>query len=165
MTTKRPFQSLPERRSVVRQPAFRKRRIMSSTFFGMGFRILAVAALLWLQAGVAIAQEAAATVDAQGVQHVAIVGGSYFFRPSHIVARANQPLEISVSVEPGVTPHDFVLEGADGQPLTDIKLGTQAQIVRLTLPAGTYPFYCPNRLLWFESHREHGMEGVLQVQE
>jgi len=106
---------------------------MSSSFLGMGFRIL-VAAALWLQAGAAAAQQASATVDADKVQHIAIVGGSYFFRPAQIVARANQPLEIVLSVEPGLAP-------------------------------GSYPFYCANRLLWFESHREHGMAGVLQVPE
>lgn len=127
-------------------------------------RILALAALC-LQMAAAGAQDVSATADADGVQHIAIVGGSYFFRPSQIVARANQPLEITLSVEPGMIPHSFVLEGPDGQRLADISLGTQEQTLRLTLAPGNYPFYCPNRLLWFESHRAHGMSGVLQVQE
>lgn len=127
--------------------------------------MLAAAALLWLPTGTATAQEAPATVGPDGVQHIAIVGGSYFFRPSHIVARANQPLEISVSMESGVIPHSFVLEGPEGRQLADVDLSTQAQTLRLTLAAGNYPFYCPNRLLWFESHRERGMTGVLKVQE
>lgn len=38
-----------------------------------------------------------------------------------------------------------------------------AQVIHLTLKAGNYVFYCPNRLLWFKSHRERGMAGVLQV--
>lgn len=137
---------------------------MSSTFLGIGFRILVIAAL-WLQAGTAAAQGVSATVDANGVQHVSIVGGSYFFRPSHVLARANQPLEIRLSVEPGLIPHHFVLKGPDGRQLADVDLSTRAQTLRLTLAAGSYPFYCPNRLLWFESHRERGMTGVLQVQE
>ncbi len=136
---------------------------MSSSFLGAGFRILVVAAL-WLQAGAAAAQQATATVDADNVQHIAIVGGSYFFRPAQIVARANQPLEIVLSVEPGLAPHRFVLEGPGGQPVADVELGTEAQTLRLTLAPGSYPFYCPNRLLLFKSHREHGMAGVLQVQ-
>lgn len=137
---------------------------MSSTFLGIGFRILVFAAL-WLQVGTTVAQEVPATVDANGVQHVSIVGGSYFFRPSHVLARANQPLEIRISVEPGLIPHSFVLEGPDGQHLADVDLSTQTQTLRLTLAAGNYPFYCPNRLLWFESHSERGMTGVLKVQE
>lgn len=130
----------------------------------MARQFLASAAL-WLLAGAATAQAVPATVDADGVQHIAIVGGSYFFRPSQIVARANQPLELTLSVETGLVPHSFVLEGPDGQRLAEVTLGSQQQTLRLSLPAGSYPFYCPNRLLWFESHRAHGMAGVLQVQE
>lgn len=137
---------------------------MSRTFPGLACRSLAIAAM-GLLAGTTAAQEAPASTDADGVQHISIVGGSYFFRPSQIVARANQPLEIRVSVEPGVIPHRFVLEGPDGQRLADMSLDTQEQTLRLSLPAGSYPFYCPNRLLLFKSHREHGMAGMLQVQE
>lgn len=137
---------------------------MSRSFFGMGFRILALA-VLYLLAGTAAAQEAAAAMGDDGVQRIAIVGGSYFFQPSQITARANQPLEITLSVEPGIVPHSFVLEGPDGQRLAEVTLGSQPQPLRLTLAPGSYPFYCPNRLLWFESHRDHGMAGVLQVRE
>jgi hypothetical protein len=30
---------------------------------------------------------------------------------------------------------------------------------------GIYPFYCSRKLLFFESHREKGMEGTLEVVE
>lgn len=138
---------------------------MSHTFPGKGRRALAIAALSLSSMGTAPAQDATTTVDADGVQHIAIVGGSYFFRPSHIVARAHQPLEIRLRMEPGLVPHRFVLDGPGGQQLTDVPLGTQEQTLRLTLPPGSYPFYCPNRLLLLPSHRERGMAGVLQVQE
>ena len=102
----------------------------------------------------------AASVGADGVQRVTIVGGSYFFRPAQIVARAGRPLEITVSMERGVVPHRFVLEGADGRPLADVELAEQPQTLRLELAAGEYAFHCPNRLLFFKSHRERGMAGV-----
>jgi hypothetical protein len=28
---------------------------------------------------------------------------------------------------------------------------------------GEYPFYCSKKLLFFKSHREKGMEGMLEV--
>ena len=28
---------------------------------------------------------------------------------------------------------------------------------------GKYPFYCDKKLLFFKSHRERGMEGVIEV--
>lgn len=103
--------------------------------------------------------------DADGVQRLTLVAGSYFFRPDHIVVQAGRPLEISLTLEPGLIPHRFVLEGPDGRRLADVALGTEARTVRLTLNAGDYVFYCPNQLLHFRSHRERGMAGVLQVRE
>lgn len=126
-------------------------------------RCAACAALLF--AGVAAAQPEPAPLDADGVQRVRIVGGSYFFRPERIAARAGQPLEITLQLEPGIVPHRFVLEGPDGKPLAEVAMGSEARTLRLTLPAGDYPFFCPNRLLGFKSHRERGMAGVLEVRE
>lgn len=128
--------------------------------------VFSIAALL-LEASAADPEAVSyqASVDSDGVQHVSLVGGSYFFRPQNIVAQADRPLEIAVSREPGLIPHRFVLEAPDGQQLADVSLGIEAKTVRLTLKAGDYVFYCPNQLLLFKSHREHGMAGVLQVRE
>jgi len=105
------------------------------------------------------------TDGVQRVQRVQIVGGSYFFRPERISARAGQPIEFTLQLEPGIVPHRFVLEGPDGKPLAEVAMGSEAKTLRLTLPAGDYPFFCPNRLLGFKSHRERGMAGVLEVRE
>ncbi|CAD5379134.1 conserved exported hypothetical protein [Pseudomonas sp. OF001] len=102
---------------------------------------------------------------ADGMQRVAIVGGSYFFRPEHIVVKAGQGLELAVRMEPGIIPHRFVLETASGKSLADVSIGETAKVLRLDLPAGKYLFHCPNRLLFFKSHRERGMAGVLEVRE
>lgn len=128
--------------------------------------VFSIAALL-LEAAAAAPEAASdqASVDSDGVQRVALIGGSYFFRPKHIVAQADRPLEIAVSLEPGLIPHRFVLEAPDGQQLANVSLGAEAKTVRLTLKAGDYVFYCPNQLLQFKSHRERGMTGVLQVRE
>ncbi|MGH8352603.1 MAG: hypothetical protein ACRERY_03635 [Pseudomonas sp.] len=102
---------------------------------------------------------------ADGVQRVAIVGGSYFFRPDHVVVQAGRGLEITVRVEPGVIPHRFVLETTNGKRLAEVPLDKKAKTLRFDLPAGKYLFHCPNRLLLFKSHRERGMAGVLEVKE
>lgn len=106
-----------------------------------------------------------AAVGADGVQRVAIVGGSYFFRPDHVVVRAGQPLEFSLRMESGVIPHRFVLESADGKVVVDVSLAQEVKTIRLTLAAGRYTFHCPNRLLFLASHRERGMAGVLEAGE
>lgn len=46
----------------------------------------------------------------------------------------------------------------------DQNLSGDAINIRFTpTAAGKYSFYCRNKLLFFNSHREKGMEGVLEV--
>lgn len=105
-------------------------------------------------------------VASDGVQRVSIVGGSYFFKPDHIVVKAGIPVELSVRVEAGVIPHSFVLKLPSDQIAIDSRLGQEARTFRFTpTEAGRYPFQCPNKLLFFKSHREKGMAGVLEVVE
>ncbi len=43
-------------------------------------------------------------------------------------------------------------------------LRTKPTIIRFTpLKTGKYAFHCKKKLLFFKSHREKGMEGVLEV--
>lgn len=105
------------------------------------------------------------STDADGVQRVTIVGGSYFFEPARIIAKAGQPLDLVVRMERGIAPHRFVLEGADGKSLADVELAEAPKTVRVALAAGDYVFHCPNRLLMFRSHSERGMSGALEVRE
>ncbi|MBT8764833.1 cupredoxin domain-containing protein [Metapseudomonas boanensis] len=106
-----------------------------------------------------------ARAAADDLQRVAIVGGSYFFQPDHVVVKAGRPLELAVRVEAGIIPHRFVLETADGGSLADVPINETTKVLRFELPAGKYLFQCPNRLLFFKSHRERGMAGVLEVKE
>ncbi|AOI80092.1 hypothetical protein [Burkholderia sp. NRF60-BP8] len=104
-------------------------------------------------------------VDADGVQRVAIVGGSYFFRPNHVIVRAHVPVELTVSAEPGVVPHSFEIDAPQAGIAVRTELGTTPRTFRFTpLQPGRFAYYCTHRLLFFRSHRERGMEGVLDVE-
>ena len=46
-----------------------------------------------------------AAVDNDGVQKVKILAGSYFFNPDYVIVRVNIPVELTISKEPGITPH------------------------------------------------------------
>ncbi|MGC3029961.1 quinol oxidase [Burkholderia sp. DN3021] len=104
-------------------------------------------------------------VDADGVQRVTIVGGSYFFRPNHVIVRAHVPVELTVSAEPGVVPHSFEIDAPQAGIAVRTELATTPKKLRFT-PAqpGRFAYYCTHRLLFFRSHRERGMEGVLDVE-
>jgi len=107
-----------------------------------------------------------ATLAADGVQHVRIEGGSHFFKPNRVIVKVNVPVELMVSVEKGLIPHTLVIQSPGAGMVVDQSLSSDAKAIRFTPTAvGKYPFYCKNKLLFFKSHRDKGMEGVLEVVE
>lgn len=107
-----------------------------------------------------------AAADADGVQRVEIVGGSYHFRPDHIVVEVNHPVELKVKKERGLTPHNIVLKAPEAGIDFEVPLGEEATTIRFTpTKTGVFKFYCNKRLLFFKSHRDRGMEGELEVVE
>lgn len=107
-----------------------------------------------------------ASPAADGVQHVRIEGGAYFFEPRRVIVKSGVPVELTVSVGRSLIPHTFVIQAPEAGIVVDESLSSEPKPIRFTPTAvGSYPFYCRNRLLFFESHREKGMEGVLEVVE
>jgi len=107
-----------------------------------------------------------AKVDSDGVQRVTIVGGDYFFKPDRIIVKVNVPVELSVRKEPGFAPHNLVLNEPAAGFAIEQDLSQEIKKIAFTpRTAGKYPFYCSNKLLFLKSHRERGMEGILEVVE
>ncbi len=105
-----------------------------------------------------------AVIDKGGVQRVEIVGGTYFFNPNHIIVKVNVPVELKVRKEGWLVPHNIVIKAPEAGIDFDESLGTDPKITRFTpTKVGVYPFYCSKKLLFFEGHREKGMEGKLEV--
>ena len=107
-----------------------------------------------------------ASIGADGVQRVEVVGGSYFFDPNYVIVKVNVPVEMKIRKESGMVPHNFVLKAPEAGMDVTVDLGKEPQTIRFTpTKVGEYPFYCDKKLLFFESHREKGMKGILKVQE
>jgi plastocyanin domain-containing protein len=107
-----------------------------------------------------------ATVGSDGVQRVDVLGGGYFFDPNHIIVKVNVPVELKVRKESGIVPHNIVMKAPEAGIEFDESMGSEPKVIRFTpTRAGKYPFYCSKKLLFFEGHREKGMEGVLDVVE
>lgn len=105
-----------------------------------------------------------ATVDADGVQRVEVLGGSYFFRPKTIIVKVNVPVELKVKKESGVTPHNIVMKAPEAGIEFDVAMESEPRVIRFTpKKTGSYTFYCSKKLLFFESHRDKGMKGTLEV--
>lgn len=108
-----------------------------------------------------------AVVDPDGVQRVEITGGEYYFDPNRIVVKVNVPVELTMKKTKGFVPHDIVVSAPEAG--IDFKADMKADappVVRFTpTKAGTYIMYCDKKLLFFKSHRNRGMEGVIEVVE
>lgn len=105
-----------------------------------------------------------ATVGSDGVQRVEMVGGSYFFNPNHVIVKVGVPVELKVKKESGWIPHNIVAESPEAGIVFDESLASDPKTIRFTpTKTGTYPFYCSKKVIFFASHREKGMEGVIEV--
>jgi hypothetical protein len=99
-------------------------------------------------------------VDPDGVQRVRVVAGSYFFKPNRIVVKVNVPVEIVASREAGMVPHDLVI---DDLGLKE-DLSTEPRKIAFTpRKTGKHAIYCSKKPPLLASHRERGMEGILEV--
>lgn len=110
------------------------------------------------------AEENALVAETNGVQRIEITAGSYFFKPEHIIVKAGVPVELAIRNESRLVPHNFVMKSPEAGMEFSEKLSDSLTIVRFTpsLP-GKYTFYCDKKLLFFKSHRDRGMEGVIEV--
>jgi plastocyanin len=128
--------------------------------------LFVVAAALIALCMAASAQESVTVVpvDKDGVQRVEIVGGSYFFKPNHIVVKVNIPVELKVTKESGLVPHDIVAKSPEAGIVFQETLSSTPKIIKFTpTKVGQYPMYCSKKAPFSKTHREKGMEGVIEV--
>ena len=110
-------------------------------------------------------KEFTASLDQDGMQRLEVLSGSYFFDPNYIIVKVKVPVQMRIRKE-GLTPHDFVLQHPDAGMDIKVGLGTDPVVVNFTpTKTGAYPFYCSKGFFFMSSHREKGMEGVLEVRE
>lgn len=106
-----------------------------------------------------------AVISADGVQHVDMAMYSYRFSPAHLIVHAGVPVEMTLTNSATLIAHNFTLEdpGSGLSLHQDVGAGKTA-VLRFTPPrAGSFSFYCDKRPPFFASHRNKGMEGVLEV--
>jgi len=105
-----------------------------------------------------------AAVDGDGVQRVEVIGGSYYFDPNHIIVKVNVPVELTFKKEPGFVPHNIKIIAPEAGININEEMSSDPKTVRFTpVKAGRYSIYCDKSILFLKSHREKGMEGVLEV--
>lgn len=128
--------------------------------------MLVILFLFGSNAAAAEKKEFAAKTDPDGIQRVQMLAGSYFFDPNYIIVKVNLPVEIMVRKESGMIPHDIVLKAPDAGIDFRTELTDTPQIIKFTpTKTGTYSFDCDKKLLFFESHKDKGMTGTLEVRD
>jgi plastocyanin domain-containing protein len=112
------------------------------------------------------ADEYIAKVDSDGIQRVQITARDYSFTPNHIILKVNMPTELSVKKEAGFVPHNITLNAPDAGINFSESLSADPVLIKFT-PAktGKFTFFCNKKLPFSKSHREKGMEGILEVRE
>lgn len=105
-----------------------------------------------------------ATVGSDGVQHVEVIGGEYYFDPNYIVVKVNTPVELKVKKAEGYVPHDIAVKAPEAGIDFKADMGKEWQSITFTpTKVGKYEMVCDKRLLWFKSHKDRGMDGFIEV--
>jgi plastocyanin len=91
--------------------------------------------------------------------------GDYRYMPENIQLIVDQPVVLRLINVDSFTPHNFTLPDAnDGLDVdVDILAGESVDIHLMPLVAGSHTFYCRNKFMFMDSHREKGMHGTLTV--
>ena len=105
-----------------------------------------------------------AKIGPDGIQRVEILAGEYFFNPKSIRVKVNVPVEIMIRKEPGIVPHNLVVNSPEAGIEISESIYTEPQTVKFTpTKTGRVIFYCNKKFLFFKSHRKKGMEGTIEV--
>ncbi len=110
-----------------------------------------------------------AAVGADGVQKVTVTGGDFYFDPNHIVVKVNVPVQLLVKKAADSSwyiPHDIMVKAPEAGIDFKVSLKKDGQTVSFTpTKAGTYALYCDKKPPFGKSHKDRGMEGVIEVVE
>lgn len=100
-------------------------------------------------------------VGADGVQRAAITLDSYSYTPNHLVVEAGKPVELTLTSVTTITPHNFIIKELSVEQ--DLSAGKTVIVKFTPTQPGRFAIYCDKRLWPMPSHRDKGMEGLLEV--
>ncbi|MBT8128567.1 MAG: hypothetical protein HKO86_07085 [Gammaproteobacteria bacterium] len=103
--------------------------------------------------------------DQDSTEMIKVEMGGYRFMPHEIRLTANKAAVLRLVNTDKTIPHNFTLKIAGNNIDIDIDVsgGESADVHLPALPAGSYSFYCGNKMVFSESHRDKGMQGTLVV--
>ena len=103
--------------------------------------------------------------DPMANETIEIKLGNYRYVPADIQLLAGQPVTLHLVNSDSLTPHNFTLKDPGGELdiNVDVAAGESVDVQLAPVRPGNYTFYCKNKLLFMDSHRQKGMQGTLTV--
>ena len=143
---------------------------------GIGKSCCALGMVSWLTVTLAIGHAAdtltfssgsaiAVPVSPDGVQRATVILDSYSYSPNHLVVENGKPVELNLTSITMITPHNFIIKDSAASLSVEQDVGAGRTVVARFVPTqpGLFPFFCDKRLWPMPSHRDKGMEGILEV--
>jgi uncharacterized cupredoxin-like copper-binding protein len=105
-------------------------------------------------------------VMAAGPRVIEVILDSYSITPDRIVVNVNEPVTLKVTNKATLTPHDLIIKAPEAgiDVAVDLHAGKSGEATFTPTRAGTYEILCNKKLLFFKSHKDKGMHGVLVVE-
>lgn len=104
-------------------------------------------------------------ISPDGVQRATVILDSYSYSPNHLVVENGKPVELTLTSVTLITPHNFIIKESAGSLSVkqDVRAGRTVVARFVPTQPGLFPFFCDKRLWPMPSHRDKGMEGILEV--
>ena len=105
------------------------------------------------------------SISPDGVQRATVILDSYSYSPNHLVVESGKLVELTLTSRTTFIPHNFVMKELSSGLLIEQDVGAGKTVVAKLAPTqpGRFPFFCDKRLWPMPSHRDKGMEGLLEV--
>ena len=100
-----------------------------------------------------------------GVQRATVILDSYSYSPNHLIVKNARPVELTLTSVTTITPHNFIIKDSTGSLSVEQDVGAGRTVMARFVPTqpGLFSFFCDKRLWPMRSHRDKGMEGLLEV--
>ena len=107
----------------------------------------------------------AVPISPDGVQRATVILDSYSYSPNHLVVENGKPVELTLTSVTTITPHNFIIKDSSGSLSVEQDVGAGRTVMARFVPTqpGLFSFFCDKRLWPMRSHRDKGMEGLLEV--
>jgi plastocyanin len=114
-------------------------------------------------------KRAVAAIGVDGIQRIEMIGGEYYYDPNYIVVQVNRTVELKIKKAPDSTffvPHNIIVKAPEAGIDFNIDMSKEGQVIKfIPTKVGKYPMYCDKKAPFSKSHKEKGMEGMIEVVE